>query len=798
MKTLKYSLLLVCILLSSSLCRVSGQVKENPGPAQRTADINAASPRTMSALRAAAPLAAVNYLTDQGRQGFFTPDPADKNTPDDSAMTLVSRDGMRYKRVVDDGQLNVTWFGATGNGGTDDWYAIQKGIDYILSGVTSARSLYFPAGTYRISRPLLIARVKGSAYLHNTINLIGPNSAKNTSSGANIITMFKNTFAIGIQQGKGVQISGLGITGQFTFPNTLNAIQVDTLGFAEWTDPQVRQNTRSPYAGIVIDPFSDSTVYPKNSDMYPGLHAYCPAGAPRGGSTAVQIINCSIRNFIVGVMITPSNQQNGELIDVIDCDISNNKVGYAMGQAQSKECHVVRLKCWGPTHTLFDNTNYGFRHGDGAAVPMVDGVNIAGAVKQLCSIYAPSFGGSFHNVYAEQLFRIGFAGGGTNLSFEDCQFDFSTQDRGIPYPDFYVLGNGVNFKNCMLRTYPGVPGFRLVLSGTNDVFEGGITNAPPVAANVDNNAVYANPSFSNMHMYYSRGTLGNVNHGLTTPPISFIGTNAESSDPVYYGNTYLFEDPYTTPIAYKLTYHSSYERQVSLSGKQTLHVNKSNWTAWFTLKSPDDARYLQAGDFIVTSGLTYQDQYTPYIGATYPVGIVSRVDHGTVYLDNLAIGLNEGMSLSLWMDYFVNEKGAFAGNVAQGTNTITNVRGVFPLVGERPDMPMFPTGTYVTAVDQSTKTITLSAPGSLARSFSDFLFMNGYPDVEMYSSYSLPDLLKNGKTLLGGAWFYRTDTVNTPFSDRGYPFRGNWQERYRIFSNHFNGDNAAKLRFQKD
>src|ERR1700733_3831361 len=216
--------------------------------------------------------AGVCYITDAGRQGFFVADRGENTTPDDSSMTLVTAGGVRYRRLVDGGSLNVKWFGASGDGGTDDWYAIQKGIRYILGNDHAVRTLFFPPGSYRITKPLVIANLRGGTWLHATVNLVGPTSAKNSAAGsANIIPTFNNTFAIGVQLGKGVLIKGLGITGQFTFPNSLNSIQVDTLPFAGWTDKAARQNPLSPYSGIVIDPFSDSAVYPRNSDMYPGL-----------------------------------------------------------------------------------------------------------------------------------------------------------------------------------------------------------------------------------------------------------------------------------------------------------------------------------------------------------------------------------------------------------------------------------------------------------------------------------------------------------------------------------------------
>ncbi len=564
------------------------------------------------------------YVTDPGKQGFFAFAPADKTTPDDSAMTIVSESGFRFKRIPDNGYLNAHWFGAKGNGGEDDWYALQKGINYTLSHSNTERTLFLPPGSYKISKPLIIARLIGSNYQQSSINLEGPANSKALSAGgAVILPMFNDCFAIGVQLGKGVFIRNLSIVGHFTFPDRLTAVQVDTLSAAEWTDGSSRDNPVSPYAGIAIDPFSDSTVYSHNSDMYPGLHAYYPAGISRGGSTSVQITGCSIRNFIVGVMLTPSNQQNADLIDVIDCDISSNKVAYAMGQAQSKECHVERLKCWGPTHTLFNNVDYGFRHGDGANIPMVDGVNIASQVKQLCRIHAASFSGVFRNVYAEGLFRLGYVGGIATVSFEDCQIDFATQNPGIPYPDFFVLGSGASFHGCMLRCYTGGKGVRLILSGTNNYYEGGLMNEPPVAVNLDNAAVYPNPSFKNVAMYYSGGLLGSKNTGVLLAPLTIGGGNGAGTDPVYYGNTYQFNEPfYGANLLYKLTYTGGYERTARLTGMPVLHVNHSNWTAWFRLDAVTDTSLLRAGDFILTSGLRYQDDYKELQASTYPVGFV--------------------------------------------------------------------------------------------------------------------------------------------------------------------------------
>ena len=751
--------------------------------------------KTMAGLRSNTPAALSNktfYITDPGQQGSFIYDPADKNSPDDSVMTLVTAEGLRFKRMTDQNSINVRWFGAAGNGSTDDWYAIQKAINYLLINAANGRTLYFPAGTYKISRPLMIARQSGGSYRQVSINLLGPASAKDLAVGvACIAPSYNNTFAIGIQLGKGVLIKDLLIKGQFIFPNRLNPIQVDTLSFNEWTDGATRDNRVSPYAGIVIDPFSDGAVYAKKSDMYPGLEAYYLSKMDRNGSTAVQVVECSIINFVVGVMITPSFQQNGELIDVIDCDISNNKVAYAMGQAQSKECHVSRIKCWGNTHTIVDNVSYGNWQGDGAAVPMVDGMNIAGHAKQLCWVRAASFSGLFRNVYAEGLFRVGYVGGFATISFEDCQIDFSTQSPGLPYPDFYIAGSGATFHDCMLRHYMGNIGMRLILSGTNNNFEGGVMNEPPATISLNSCGVCSAPTFKHVVMYYSGGVLGNSNWGMATTARPTGGSNAMGKDPVYFGNTYLFRDPFgSIDLFYKYTYNTSYERTVKLAGQPTVHVNYANWTAYFKLVKGSDTSLLKVRDFILTSGLAYQDQLSKEVAPSYPVGFIQSIRHDTVYLSNLAHGIREGMVLNLWMDYYVNENGAFTGDLPAGANTLVHVQGEFPAVGDRPDLPMLPTGTYVTAVNTAAKTIRFSNSNNSGQSFSDYTFINGYPAIEMHSAYDLPTLQQAGKTLIGGAEFYLHEIPDKNVREAAWFLGSPPAAIYRNLHTHISGDTS--------
>ena len=69
----------------------------------------------------------------------------------------------RWKRLIEDRPVSVTWFGATGRDNTDDTAAIQAAIDYsqstlpsLFPEVQNTAALHVPAGTYHIGSSLRI------------------------------------------------------------------------------------------------------------------------------------------------------------------------------------------------------------------------------------------------------------------------------------------------------------------------------------------------------------------------------------------------------------------------------------------------------------------------------------------------------------------------------------------------------------------------------------------------------------------------------------------------------------------
>lgn len=92
------------------------------------------------------------YVRDPGQEGLFRLDTVDSTSPDNTGMTLVAADGKRFKRIVQDTIVNVTWFGAKGDGTTDDTDAINAAIEAMPSIANSyggaSGVLYFPAGRF--------------------------------------------------------------------------------------------------------------------------------------------------------------------------------------------------------------------------------------------------------------------------------------------------------------------------------------------------------------------------------------------------------------------------------------------------------------------------------------------------------------------------------------------------------------------------------------------------------------------------------------------------------------------------
>ncbi|MDF2657565.1 MAG: hypothetical protein K0Q94_356, partial [Paenibacillus sp.] len=87
----------------------------------------------------------VYFVKDDGKEGCFLYDPTDTSSGDNTGTVVVSTSGVRFKRIYETG-VNVRWFGATGDGVTDDTAAIRSAVDV-------ADTIWFPKPrvAYRMS-----------------------------------------------------------------------------------------------------------------------------------------------------------------------------------------------------------------------------------------------------------------------------------------------------------------------------------------------------------------------------------------------------------------------------------------------------------------------------------------------------------------------------------------------------------------------------------------------------------------------------------------------------------------------
>lgn len=138
------------------------------------------------------------FLAESGREGGFvfnnanlsanvTSDPGQAIYVPPAAATSGAS-GAWVRRYP--GEINVKWFGAKGDGSTDDTTAIQRGLNYINT--IGGGTLYFPEGSYKVTAYLTIYKktiIRGANRKASIITTAmagggGANTAENVRNGS--------------------------------------------------------------------------------------------------------------------------------------------------------------------------------------------------------------------------------------------------------------------------------------------------------------------------------------------------------------------------------------------------------------------------------------------------------------------------------------------------------------------------------------------------------------------------------------------------------------------------------------
>ncbi|MEO6670123.1 MAG: hypothetical protein ABIN36_11645 [Ferruginibacter sp.] len=351
--------------------------------------------------------------------------------------------------------FSVKWFGAKGDN-VDDYAAIQKSINTCLK--NGIRTVYIPLGYYKISKPLIIRGDGMSDTAKNfcTLEILGESSFWDSNTGTELRPTFNNTFAIGIQRGKGCKIRKLRITGQFQPPKTATTIEFYNIDFKDFTDKVSRDNRYSPYSAIVIDPFTNvPNAKEDSSSYYPGLHKYYGTNgrSSQSGSTATEIEEVSITGFVVGICSAPNGKtRNAEITMINKVQFANCKLCISGGQDQEKDNTISNIYCWGGTHTVFATGQYGA--GRMAGNWIISNVNIAGNVSRF--IYNQQhgyFATHISHVYAETLGTWGTINSELASEISGCTVDFAYQSIAGKQTLITSWGKNIVYRGCNFRYY---------------------------------------------------------------------------------------------------------------------------------------------------------------------------------------------------------------------------------------------------------------------------------------------------------------------------------------------------------
>lgn len=608
----------------------------------------------MRSIRTSAPAALPGeiYLTDAGRQGIFTADDNDKQSPDDSAMVLVTNSGKRFRRVTNNGTVDARWFGAVPGDGLDDWAAIQKAVDFCTNFGDKYTTVHLGPGVYTISQPIMLYRLAGNGYGFHSTNLEGESSFwESSGNGTTIQCTFKDKFAIGVQLGKGNKIRRLKIIGGFK-PPFKDVFSFYQSTFEEFKDPTCRDSGFSPYAGIVIDPFSNSASQIPADGGYPGYRSWYRGTGAVSGSTGIDIEDVFISNFVVGVCSSPNSfTRNAELTLINKIQFNNTKLCISGSQDQEKDNVVSNLGCWGTTHTVFATGLYG------ACTPgnwYVENVNIAGYVNRLVyNNQAGYFGSHFRNVFAESLGCLGliFSNQGTTFESSELGFAYYTDWSGeYTYPQ--IDCSGVTFIGCNFRMYGT---FKPVTIHGSSTYIGCSFETVPFA----NYAVSNYPTFINTFVQGSACPLGLSGSRSMYP--------AEASQCHSYGHyrissnqVSLTTDNAQPAMAYPIDL---------TGGGITLQIttdNKGIRSAVVELK-PDQAGRLKKGDVICNSP---GESIQAILGT---VTAVTANSYTLSYIPSLIKG-NVRLYPSVFLPLYTI---SFLGDMTAGSDQITNVRADF-------------------------------------------------------------------------------------------------------------------------
>lgn len=616
--------------------------------------------------------------------------------------------------------FSAMWYGAVGDGATDDIAALQRASDMAIANTnTLTRNFYVPSKPYKITKPWIFYNWNGTTYDQMYLNVIGGKRVgMSTLKGIpRIIAPFSDKFIVGLQNATSGSFEGFSVEGPFVYNPPDGNTFVNTT-FASASGGTVRTNHLSPSACICIDPFTNGQQ-PAAGDGYPGMDGQAGSfnwyrgNNSNSGTTHFLIKGCSLQGEAVGVMYTPNGfTQQGEDCRIEDCEMRYVESGLAYGQAQSDNCSAARIRMWYSIWTVVDNQKYGATGGYAS----LSDFNIAGNVNTLFNLKTGK-GFTINNFYAESFFTFGQVNVGFGSAvFTGCNFDFNQAIVSQPQYHLNTCSNLI-FYGCRFRYFDDQYNKRMrIYQPVNLQFIGGFLDAPP----------YVISESSNQH------------HSVSYENVQ-VGTNAILG---MKNDSYYYEAGATVIIPWgKFKIQNTVGQDVGGPVNPTIYYNYdvtsfdrsfANIATGVTI-TPDGSRnasFTSSFNYLLQINDICIDSITGNV-----LGRISNIVGTTITISEIPINITTG-SYTIQHVYYLTHLNMFIGDI----NSSTSITNVCPLnygflntfaAGFRFDHPAFPKGTSIVSYNSGTQVLTMSAAATKTAVRQNFL--NGNPEVQITS-----------------------------------------------------------------
>jgi hypothetical protein len=351
-------------------------------------------------------------------------------------------------------------FGAVGDGVADDTRAIQAAIDYALNNHISC--VVMPVGVYKTSDTIHLGYGWGrGAGGYSNVTLEGASGFSPGAGGSSAPTRIDPTFVdrpvinIQGQQNAGVRRVHIKGAAPMSGGNHYSWGLPQRIDKSNYAPNGAKNDRRAPFCGVCIDGYygtKPATPYP--TPNYPPWFGATGDNSPYGRhqSSNCFVEDCFIERTLIGIMLQPNGDGNGDFMKFRGTRINECLVGVAIGNSQARVTDYQDMTfhgCW----TCIDGVSFG--SGNGVVSGNMDNLHADYCFQLLRQNGGWQKGIEVTNFYSEVMVRIGEnLGSPTNISFSDCFITCHSSDgyvlRTLPIYDGHGSAGRqfIKFVNC--------------------------------------------------------------------------------------------------------------------------------------------------------------------------------------------------------------------------------------------------------------------------------------------------------------------------------------------------------------